>query len=240
MAASWSVEVMAPMSTRIVPSLREPPAVSCDSSAEFRVSCEIFPSFIMISPKRSSRRVSEASTIRPSSTWICAVAASERIVMIPLFSPFEMMARSSGKLRSRRLPTSAIDPFSSGGGDLVLPGLLRGVERDVGGLEQLPGGGSALGEGRDSDAHGDRAGVDERKRPGLDGLLHALGEDAGALARGLREDDHELVASVLRHEVDRAGFAHQRLGHQLQYLAAAQVPMVVVIGLQVVHVEHHE
>src|SRR2546427_2597083 len=128
----------------------------------------------MISPNRSSRSVSDARTIRPSSTWICAVAASERMVMIPLFSPFEMIARSSGKLRSRRLPTSAIELLSSTRGDLVLAGLLGGVERDVRGLEQLPGGRAALRERGDSDADRDGARVHERKGLRLDRELDAL------------------------------------------------------------------
>src|SRR4051812_26648620 len=161
---------MAFISTRMEPRRRAPPLVSCASSAVESVSCEIFPSFSSTSPKRSSRRVSDASTIRPSCTWIWAVPASARMVMTPLFPPPEMTARSSARLRSRRLPTRAIDSPGSCRGDLVLSGLLGGIERHVGGLEQLAGRGSALREGGDADAHRDGAGVHQRE--GL--LLHRL------------------------------------------------------------------
>src|SRR5689334_16664621 len=164
---------MAFMSTRIEPRRRAPPLVSCASSAMVRVSCEILPSFNRISPKRSSRRVSEASTIRPSCTWICAVPASERMVITPLFSPPEMTARSSGRLRSRRLPTRAIGFPVSRRGNLVLAGLLGGIERHVGGFEELAGGGSRLRERGDAHAHRDGAGVHQREGLGLDRLLDA-------------------------------------------------------------------
>jgi len=123
MAASWSVDVMAPMATRIAPSLREPPAVSWDPARVQGVLRDL-PSFIMISPKRSSRRLSEASTIRPSSTWICAVAAS-----IDGDDPALLAVRDDGeelsKLRSRRAAYERHRvSLSSGGGDLILPGLL--------------------------------------------------------------------------------------------------------------------
>src|SRR5438477_3028132 len=154
------------------------------------MSCEILPSLSITSPKRSSRRVSEAMTMRPPATWICAVAASDLIVMTPLFSPLAMMASSSGRVRSRRLPTRAMGARSRRR-DLVLAGLLRGVEGDVRRFEELARGGSALGKGRHADAYRDRARVHERERAPLDGHLHALGGHARAVAGGLRQDDHE-------------------------------------------------
>src|SRR5213593_257710 len=217
------------MSTRIAPRRREPPAVSWASRAVDSVSCEIFPSFIMISPNRSSRSVSVAWTIFPRFKWICAVAASERMVMTPLFSPFAIIASSSGRLRSRKLPTSAIVSLPSSGGNLILAGLLCGVERDVGGFEQLPGRSSAIRECRHTHADRDRAGVHERKRPRFDRLLDAFRKHARAFPRRLGQDHHEFVAAVLCHEIDRARLSHERLSHELQHFAPAQVSMPVVV-----------
>src|SRR5439155_19777144 len=101
----------------------------------------------------------------------------ERMVMTPLFSPLATMASSSGRLRSCRLPTSAMEPCSRRG-DLVLTRLLRGVEGDVGRFEQLACGRSRLWERGHADAHRDRTRVDEGKRPRLHGHLHALREHA--------------------------------------------------------------
>ena len=76
---------------------------------------------------------------------------------------------------------------------------------------------------------------------GLDGLAQLFGYQACATRRGIGQHQHELLAAVARRQVGwpAAGLADRR-GHLAQGFVALQVAEGIVVGLEIVDVDHQQ
>ena len=128
------------------------------------------------------------------------------------------------------------------GPDPVPAGGLGAVQAGVGDREEIRGGPPVLRVGRDPDRGADR----ERHPPvGGEGRCPERGQDPGrhargVLARGLRQDQGELVAAVARRDVGAAERRADQLGDVDEDAVPVQVAEAVVHELEVVEVEHHD
>src|SRR5580765_3110195 len=123
--------------------------------------------------------------------------------------------------------------------DLVLARSLRGVERSVGGAEQLlRRRGFVVGKTGDAEARGDALAV--RVGEGRDDLPYPVRVEPSAALGRLDQQDGELVAAVSGDCVDAARVLHEDLTDIAQRLVADRVAELVVDALEPVKVEHHD
>ncbi len=120
-------------------------------------------------------------------------------------------------------------------------GLVEGV---VGALEQHAG--FALFRrvrGRQADAHRQPAldAILVQDVAGHQGLADALGHTRGAGGVGFGQQHRELLAAGTHHQVTRAlETLFQHLGHLLEAIVAAQVPVTLVVEAEKVDVDHEQ
>src|SRR5262247_3050452 len=123
--------------------------------------------------------------------------------------------------------------------DPILAGSLRGIQRAVGGAEQLlRRRGLVVGETGDAEARGDALAV--RVRESRDDLPYPVRVEPSAALRRLDQQDGELVAAVSGDDVDAARVLHEDLSDVAQRLVADRVAELVVDALEAVQVEHHD
>ncbi len=118
----------------------------------------------------------------------------------------------------------------------VSPGLLGLIERLVGPADQIGRVRLGLGHG------GPHAHCHGAVQPlqGLNRLADALSHGPGIGHLGVGQDDGELLPTVARHMVVGPGLRFDGSGHRLQRLVSGQVAILVVIGLEVVHIHHQQ
>src|SRR5438093_13323398 len=120
--------------------------------------------------------------------------------------------------------------------DLVLARSLRGVERPVGGAEQLlRRRGLLVGKAGDAEARGHPLAV--RVGEGRDDLPYPVRVEPSAALRRLDQQDGELVAAVTGGDVDAARVLHEDLPDVAQRLVADRVAELVVDALEAIEIE---
>src|SRR2546428_13936583 len=123
--------------------------------------------------------------------------------------------------------------------DLVLARPLRGVERPVGGAEQLlRRRGFVVRETGDAEARGHPLAVRVGER--RDDLPYPVRVEPSAALGRLDQQDGVLVTAVARDHVDAARMLHEDLPNVAQRLVAHGVAELVVDALEAVQVEYHD
>src|SRR5437870_3354263 len=177
---------------------------------------------------------------RKTSTPSCASLASKHLQPAPrkIWCRTSRTWRSSSTIRTSRCPMSIYLLARTCRHDLVLAGPLRGIERPIGGAEQLlRRGGLVVREAGDAEARGDALAM--RVGEGRDDLPYPVRVEPSAALGGLDQQDGELVAAVARDNVDAARVLHEDLTDIAQGLVADRVAELVVDALEPVQVEHH-
>ena len=124
----------------------------------------------------------------------------------------------------------------------ISPRLLGVVERGVGLFHQRTAVSSVVGSGGDSDAHGDR---DALTAPHAKLVIHRplqdpIGEQAGQLAIGPRQQHHELVTAEADGKSLLAGHVREQTRQPAERLVARIVPQRVVDLLEMVEIHDQE